>query len=558
MSKLKKSLIFTIPALLLLAVAFSQSTATAQSSNCTVPYLIDITLPTGTNWSFCWEERLNEGIVLREIRFTPPGAQSLKVLYQANLAQIHVPYDDNGARFHDLSDYGLGGGNLLNLTLADCPDGTLLEHNGKKVLCMITQTRGQAFKYYGEQLQGYMLKLFSISAVGEYNYIVEWNFYDDGTIEPAVTATGKLQRLGSNSDYGWPLNDDNSQIGISHTHNYYWRLDFDLFNEHNDTVEKIEFNQSTDQKEFTISQSKISTEEGQQVQPTSFRSWRVMDELVTNDDGHPISYQLEAEPSHLFRGPSFEPWTHNELYVTHYQDCEMWVSHNPTTGGCGSNVTEFLNGESVFNNDIVVWYGQAFHHLPREEDQSHMHAHTNSFKMTPRDWTASNPLVGVTPVNTATPVPSPTPPTQAEGTFCHSTAVGIPDNGTTSTTLTITDAGTIADLDVSLDVQHTFIGDLTFTLTHDDTGTSATIYDQPGVPPSQFGCNGNDINVILDDEASLPVEDACGPTISGTYIPNQLLSAFDGESITGDWTLTMTDNAADDTGTLNEFCLITQ
>ncbi len=61
----------------------------------------------------------------------------------------------------------------------------------------------------------------------------------------------------------------------------------------------------------------------------------------------------------------------------------------------------------------------------------------------------------------------------------------------------------------------------------------------------------------LDDEATDPVEDECDagvPTINGSFIPNNPLSAFDGESTLGTWTLTVTDTfGALDDGVLAEW-----
>jgi hypothetical protein len=145
------------------------------------------------------------------------------------------------------------------------------------------------------------------------------------------------------------------------------------------------------------------------VSPVNFRSWRIKDTAAANADGHAISYHLEAEPVHLFHGPSYEPFTQNELYLTVNKTCERYASHNPTTGGCGGDVSAFVNGESLSGADLVVWYGLSFHHLPRDEDQNYMAVHWSSFKIVPRDWSATNPLVGVgTATATLTPGPSPT------------------------------------------------------------------------------------------------------------------------------------------------------
>ena len=51
----------------------------------------------------------------------------------------------------------------------------------------------------------------------------------------------------------------------------------------------------------------------------------------------------------------------------------------------------FANGESLTNQDLVVWYGASFNHLPRDEDENHMHPHWTGFSIIPRDLTATNP-----------------------------------------------------------------------------------------------------------------------------------------------------------------------
>lgn len=112
---------------------------------------------------------------------------------------------------------------------------------------------------------------------------------------------------------------------------------------------------------------------------------------------------------------------------------------------------------------------------------------------------------------------------------------------------------TIADVNVSVDMPHAWVGDLIFSVSN---GTSsATIIDQPGVPASTYGCSGDDILATLDDEASLPVENQCSastPTINGTFTPNNPLSVFDGQSSNGSWTLTVQDTyTSADAGSLN-------
>ncbi len=413
--KLTRPIWLAVGLALAIGLAWTQLTARAQSITCSAANLIDVTLSTGARWQMCWETRTLEGIVLHDITYTAPGQPARMVLAQANLAQIHVPYDDNGARFHDLSDYGLGGNNLNDLAPGDCPNGTLIRDSSKDVLCQQLQNAGYAYKSYANQLQGYALNLFSVSHIGMYNYVSELHFYDNGAIELGVGATGQLQRLGSNPAFGWPLNGANTSYGIAHMHNYYWRLDFDLNGTAtDDQVEEIEFTPNGTRDQFTRGLTAFTTEVSRAVSSTTFRSWRIKDTVTTNADGHAISYELEPDPAHLFHGPSSEPFTQNELYVTVNKTCEKFVSHNPTVGGCGNNVTAFVNGEGLNGADLVVWYGLSFHHLPRDEDQTYMSAHWSSFQIVPRDWSALNPMVGA-----STPVPSVTPST-ATPTFTPS------------------------------------------------------------------------------------------------------------------------------------------
>ena len=164
------------------------------------------------------------------------------------------------------------------------------------------------------------------------------------------------------------------------------------------------------------------------------------------------------------------------------------------------------------------------------------------------------------------PAGAPCPaPLVVDGTYARffDAPLVIPDNdpGGVSTCMTISSSRTIGDLDAGLAIVHRWPGDLIVTLTHDNTGTTVTLIDRPGVPATGVGCGeeGDDISVILDDEAASLVENACAPatpTIDGTFRPNQPLSAFDGESLGGTWTLHLLDDAVVDTGAVNAWAII--
>ena len=54
-----------------------------------------------------------------------------------------------------------------------------------------------------------------------------------------------------------------------------------------------------------------------------------------------------------------------------------------------------------------------------------------------------------------------------------------------------------------MNVTHTWVGDLILgLLEHVDTGSTAVLFDRPGVPPGTFGCSGDNIDNYADDEAT--------------------------------------------------------
>lgn len=130
-------------------------------------------------------------------------------------------------------------------------------------------------------------------------------------------------------------------------------------------------------------------------------------------------------------------------------------------------------------------------------------------------------------------------------------------------TLSLNAAGTIADFDVYLEVDHGWVGDLRFVLEQVSTGITTTLVDRPGVPATTFGCSRNNIQAIIDDEANAHAETACttpialfGPLVGGDPPSNVLLTIFDGTDLSGQWRLHVSDHAAGDTGTLRGWCLL--
>src|SRR5690606_17645785 len=105
---------------------------------------------------------------------------------------------------------------------------------------------------------------------------------------------------------------------------------------------------------------------------------------------------------------------------------------------------------------------------------------------------------------------------------------------------------TISDLNVTMNIAHSWVSDLTITLIS-PAGIEVKLLDG--------ACDdANDISATFNDGA---MQFVCGnnPAISGTVGPLEQLSAFNGQNSAGTWTLRVKDNYSQDGGSLNSWSL---
>jgi Cu2+-containing amine oxidase len=388
----------------LLSLLFCYGNASA-AEFCDDQYYINQSLPNGATWDMCWTQDDKQGIRYHHIYYQPKDETRRMVLFDASIAQIHVPYDDNGARYHDVSDFGLGADNLVSLQQSECNNGDLGYYNSKPAVCKQVINGGAAYRSNTSTKEQSYLKLFSISDVGEYLYSSSWKFYGDGRILPSIEATGSLQRFGGldKEQHGWLMAD--GAIGLAHMHNFFWRLDFDLDGsgsssaiDSNDTVQEINYSsyQGKRYRELTT----FTQEQARSVNPTSMRSWLIKDNNTTNSKGHNISYEVRLNQAGQREiGPTFEQFTYNDFFVSKAKSCERIASHNQRVfADCSTDsLNEFVNGESIEGQDIVAWVGVSFYHMPRAEDAPYMDSHESTFEIIPRGWHTSNPMLDEAP-----------------------------------------------------------------------------------------------------------------------------------------------------------------
>ncbi|AMC11196.1 hypothetical protein Lupro_07975 [Lutibacter profundi] len=135
----------------------------------------------------------------------------------------------------------------------------------------------------------------------------------------------------------------------------------------------------------------------------------------------------------------------------------------------------------------------------------------------------------------------------------NATSVTIPDGagantaGTPATSIiNITDNLTISDVNITIDISHTYIQDLVISIIAPDA-TEIVLFDRE--------CNGeNDILVTYDDAAA-GIFDCANSAVSATVIPTNLLSGFNGKNSVGDWTLKVVDWYDGDFGDINSWSI---
>ncbi len=135
-----------------------------------------------------------------------------------------------------------------------------------------------------------------------------------------------------------------------------------------------------------------------------------------------------------------------------------------------------------------------------------------------------------------------------EVTYTNDTDFPVYDYHTTLSTIEITDSGSIQDLNVQINLAHSWDGDLKISLIAPD-GKVIVLSAYHG------GSGDSYSNTVFDDEAITAITSGSAP-FNGVYRPEGLLSAIDGLEMQGIWTLQISDDAGADSGVLYSWSLI--
>lgn len=209
-----------------------------------------------------------------------------------------------------------------------------------QTICDTANDNGN-FKGVAIYEEGDELVMISECQAGWYRYVTGWRFHRDGILKPRFL-------------YGYT---EYSCVCNQRQHNAYWRLDLDLNGTGNQVVEEIE-NPLRDPRarwELITLESKRFRRPGRDVR------WRVRNtvsgeiaEIIPGkQDGytHLAGYTSGGNPFFTGKG---------DLWVLRYksqggQDAEIDDSQYGYSAVI--KIDNFVNGESVVNQNVVIWYG---------------------------------------------------------------------------------------------------------------------------------------------------------------------------------------------------------
>lgn len=368
------------------------------------------TLSNGARWSLCLVLDAKRGAVLRDVTFTPPEGDPVPVADEIAIAQLEVPYDTGSRLTSDITSIGFGGLKMQTLTGRECTgerielpvptigDGsTFGKVQERDVVCSETPDAGLAYRSEesGEVAAARRneWQLWTLSKVGWYEYVARYTFGADGSIAPALGATGDLSPVDFTKDEGrgWPVGRGDTAHAASHAHNAAWRIDWALGSGGQSVQQYDAAPTGKWGTQAPILDGRLTTIGHPATAKRAPRRWWRVVGSGSNADGHAPSYEIGLGFSDAFTFVQDErlhgAGTGYDVAFTNADDCQVYAAGNR---GCGAGVLDFVeDGRRTPLSEVVSWVAVGFHHVPRDEDQSPMDLHWQGFTLTPRDLTAT-------------------------------------------------------------------------------------------------------------------------------------------------------------------------
>ena len=334
-------------------------------------FIVDGHTVSWQKWRFHFRIDPRLGPVISTVTYDD-GGRRRSVLYQGSLSELFVPYmsPDTGwyfRTFMDAGEYGIGKLAAPLQPNLDCPatavflDATFADDWGgpysrERVACLFERSAGDiAWRHYealgdsSEVRQRTDLVARFVAAVGNYDYILDWVFRQDGTIQVDLGASGvaAVKAVASRTIADDPEGRDTAHgrmvaehtVAIHHDHFFCFRLDLDVDGQENSFLrERLQTRRldtdSPRKSVWVVEPSIAETEQAARMridleQPAL---WRLINPKVLGPLGYPVSYQVQPRTNALsLLSPDDAPqqragFTDYHLWVTPHDRGERYAT----------------------------------------------------------------------------------------------------------------------------------------------------------------------------------------------------------------------------------------
>jgi primary-amine oxidase len=409
---------------------------------------------TWQNWQFRFRLDPRVGPVVNLVTWND-GGKRRSVLYEGSLSEMYVPYQDpeetwNSHVFLDAGEYftSTGSGGIIKPLQpgVDCPayatffSGTFFHDNGTpyirpQLACLFERVTGDPiWRHWDEDTNAVSgrpareLVFRTVATVGNYDYLFDWRFEQDGSIVAGVGATGILEvKAVKDQRADAPLSDklagkdpDGNEVefgqlvspgidGVDHDHFFSYRLDLDIDGPKNslmvDKLVPFKLPDSAPGRKYiwAMKPEMVKTEGDAKLNVSLEHPamWRFVNEGVKNSLGQMASFEIMPGETGISLLPSTEwpqkraGFSEHSLWVTPYDPSERYASGVYVMGSKGDDSLPAWTekNRSIMNTDIVAWYTVGFHHVPRPEDWPQMPTMWHTFALMPFQFFEKNPAM---------------------------------------------------------------------------------------------------------------------------------------------------------------------
>ena len=359
------------------------------------------------NWHFRFRLDPRVGPVINLVRYQDSD-RLRSVMYEGSLSEMYVPYMDSAEgwssrAFLDAGEFLLGG-LIKRVGPDDCPahaqyfTGLVPSDAGAPVLkpemaCLFERPgQGPAWRHLeGEVISGRPsreLVLRTAAVAGNYDYLLDWIFQQDGTIRVAVGATGIVETKGVKEQTAAMEEPGKLQHGtlvapnlvaVNHDHYFSYRLDLDVDGPANSfMVDRLvqEPLSGKIRKVIWATQSSIAHKEKDAILDLDMRApsmWHVINPNQHGARGYPTGWEIMPGATAVSSISNDDPaqrvgaFSGHQMWVTPYNPDERYAAGTYVTNNDGlQGLPEWTKANrSIENTDIVAWYTLGFHHVVR-------------------------------------------------------------------------------------------------------------------------------------------------------------------------------------------------